>query len=71
MDVTTHEDGGATLRLSHVELVRYYNLVNASLQNGTWLDGTPIPLELLTPQWQQLRQLAQAVGVPDPGAVPE
>ena len=68
MDLTLNPDGGATLGLSHIELVRYYNLLNQALRDWTtWADGTPMPSEVLRPQWVQLRQLAAAVSMPDPG----
>lgn len=68
MDLTTESDGGATLRLSHLELVGYYNLLNQFLrETTTWVDGSPIPDEVLAPQWAQLRQLSSAIGMPEPG----
>ncbi len=72
MDLHPEPDGGATIRLSKVELVAYYNLLNGFLQQGeTWVDGTPIPQEVLRPHRLQLHQLAVAIGrhdVPHPDA---
>ena len=70
MEVHVEDDGGATIRLSKIELVGYYNLVNSFLNQGTtWADGSPIPPEVLRPHQLQLHQLAVAIGrndVPHP-----
>lgn len=66
MEITREQDGGATIRLSPLELVRYYNLVNAFLNQGsTCADGSPIPAEVLRPHQIQLHQLAVAIGRDD------
>lgn len=64
MDVISRDpDGGATLRLSEIELVRYYNLFNACLQDSTsqelaWArDGGQI---------DQVETLADLIGMPRP-----
>jgi hypothetical protein len=71
MEVHVEDDGGATIRLSRIELVRYFNLVSDFLHQGTtWADGSPIPPAVLRPHQLQLHQLAVAIGrndVPHPG----
>jgi hypothetical protein len=64
MDVITrHPDGGATLRLSKIELVGFYNLLNASLQ-----PSTPQELEWAerNGQVEQVGALADLIGMPRP-----
>lgn len=66
MEIQPEADGGATIRLSNIELVGYYNLLNSFLQQGaTWADGTSIPDETLRPHRLQLHQLAVAIGRDD------
>lgn len=71
VEITANPDGGATVRLSHLELVGFYNLLNAWLQEATALsDGSPIPPDWTYRQRVQLHQLAKAIGrsdVPHPG----
>jgi hypothetical protein len=64
MDVISrHPDGGATLRLSNLELVRFYNLLSAFLQPST-------PQELdwarKSGQIEQVEILAELVDMPRP-----
>ncbi len=67
-----HPDGGATVRLSNVELVRMFNGLVQPLQPPlTWADGTPIPPEVTHPLRLQLHQLALLLGredIPHPDA---
>ena len=64
VDVQREADGGATLRCSQQELVRFYNLLNQFLNEATtWTDGTPIPPEVAHDQRVQLHQLAALVGM--------
>ncbi len=72
MDVHPEPDGGATLRLSPVELAGYFNLLSEFLNRGNaWSDGTPIPPVATRPMRLQLHQLAIALGrndIPPPDA---
>jgi hypothetical protein len=64
MDVISrHPDGGATLRLSNLELVRFYNLLNAFLQ-----PSAPQELDWARKQGQieQVEILAELVDMPRP-----
>ena len=62
MEIRVELDGGATVRLSHQELVRFYNLVNQFVR-GAEQDSSIDP-KLLEPQRLQLEQLARAVNMP-------
>lgn len=58
-----HPDGGASLRLSHQELVAFYNLLNAFLRSSShqeleWADQSG--------QIEQVRTLAGLIGMPEP-----
>lgn len=66
MDLRSEPDGGATIRLSRLELVGYYNHLSRFLSEGeTWSDGSPIPDEVLRPLRLQLHQLSVAIGRDD------
>ncbi len=61
-----HPDGGATLRLSQVELGRMFNGLVHNLQPPlTWTNGTAIPPEVLHPLRVQLHQVALLIGRDD------
>jgi hypothetical protein len=66
--IRTHQDGGATVRLSKVELVRFYNLLNVFLNPAT-------PQEL---EWAEkggqiavVHLLADLIGMPRPTYPPQ
>ena len=64
MDVISrHSDGGATLRLSNIELVGFFNLLSAFLQ-----PSTPQELEWAAKhgQIEQVQTLADLIGMPRP-----
>ena len=66
LELQPEDDGGATIRLSRLELVGYFNLLSVFLNQGsTWADGSPIPAEALRPHRIQLHQLATAIGRTD------
>lgn len=64
MEVLSRDpDGGATLRLSKVELVRYYNLMNAFLQPST---SQELAWAREGGQIDQVETLADLIGRPRP-----
>ncbi len=67
MDVLEQQpDGGATVRLSKVELARMFNGLVQQLQPPlNWEDGTPIPPEVTHPLRLQLHQVALLLGRDD------
>ena len=61
-----HADGGATVRLSQVELTRMFNGLVQLLQPPlTWADGSDIPRDVLHPLRLQLHQVARLIGRKD------
>lgn len=61
-----HSDGGATVRLSEIELTRMFNgLVYALRPPLTWVDGTPIQPEATHSLRLQLHQVAVLLGRDD------
>ena len=64
MEVISRDpDGGAILRLSEMELVRYYNLMNAFLQDST---SQELAWARDRGQIDQVETLADLIGRPRP-----